>query len=99
MTTTPIAPRAPAAATQTASPAAVDAARRTGEEFEALFLSSIMENLFAGVASDGPFGGGKAEGMWRSVMLQEYGKVTAKAGGVGIADAVQREILRLQEAK
>ena len=99
MTTTPITARAPAAATQTASPAAVDAARRTGEEFEALFLSSIMENLFAGVASDGPFGGGKAEGMWRSVMLQEYGKVTAKAGGVGIAANVQREILRLQETK
>ena len=97
MTTTPLTPLSPAAATQTASPA-VDAARRTGEEFEALFLSSILENLFTGVASDGPFGGGKAEGMWRSVMLQEYGKVTAKAGGVGIAAAVQREILRIQEA-
>jgi hypothetical protein len=98
MTTTPISPLAPAAASQATSPAG-EAARRAGEEFEALFLSSIMENLFAGVATDGPFGGGKAEGMWRSVMLQEYGKVTAKAGGVGIADAVQREILRLQEAK
>jgi flagellar protein FlgJ len=97
MTTTPIAPLSPAAPTPT--PPASEAARRTGEDFEALFLSSIMENLFAGVATDGPFGGGKAEGMWRSVMLQEYGKVTAKAGGVGIADAVQREILRLQEAK
>ncbi len=99
MTTTPTAPLPPGAPTQTASPAALDAARRTGEEFEAHFLSSIMENLFAGVATDGPFGGGKAEGMWRSVMLQEYGKVTAKAGGVGIAAAVQREILRLQEEK
>ena len=98
MTTTPITPRSPVAAPQPTSPA-VEAARHTGEEFEALFLSSIMENLFTGVATDGPFGGGKAEGMWRSVMLQEYGKVTAKAGGVGIADAVQREILRLQEAK
>jgi len=99
MTTTPITPLSPPAATQATSPTAVDAARRTGEEFEALFLSSIMENLFAGVVTDGPFGGGKAEGMWRSVMLQEYGKVTAKAGGVGIAAAVQREILRLQEEK
>ena len=99
MTTTPITPLSAAvAATQATSPA-VEAARRTGEEFEALFLSSIMENLFTGVATDGPVGGGKAEGMWRSVMLQEYGKVTAKAGGVGIAAAVQREILRLQEAK
>jgi len=29
--------------------------------------------------------------------LQEYGKTIAKHGGIGIADNVQREMLRLQE--
>jgi len=33
------------------------------------------------------------------MMVQEYGKAIARSGGVGIADAVQREILRLQESQ
>jgi peptidoglycan hydrolase FlgJ len=79
------------------APDRVELARRTGEEFEAVFLSSIMENLFAGVGSAPLFGGGQSEGIYRTMLLQEYGKVSARAGGIGIADAVQREILRLQE--
>jgi hypothetical protein len=30
-------------------------------------------------------------------MVQEYGKTIAQAGGVGIAETVQREILKMQE--
>ena len=45
----------------------------------------------------GLFGGGQGEKIYRSMMVQEYGKAVAKAGGVGIADAVQREILKMQE--
>jgi Rod binding domain-containing protein len=44
------------------------------------------------------FGGGEAENMFRSFLLQEYGKTVAKAGGVGISDMVQRQLLELQEA-
>jgi Rod binding domain-containing protein len=43
------------------------------------------------------FGGGSAETVYRSLLLQEYSKVAAGNGGVGIADAVRREILRAQE--
>ncbi len=82
--------------TTTADPAA---AHKTGEDFEAFFLSQVFENMFAGVGTDSLFGGGQAETVYRSLLLQQYSKVAAKAGGVGIADAVQREILRAQEAK
>lgn len=80
----------------TADPAA---AHKTGEDFEAFFLSQVFENMFAGVGTDSLFGGGNGETVYRSLLLQQYSKVAAKAGGVGIADAVQREILRAQEAK
>jgi Rod binding domain-containing protein len=33
------------------------------------------------------------------MLFQEYGKQTAKTGGIGIADMVQKEILRMQEAQ
>ena len=99
MATTPVTAPLSAAPVPTAASSNAADARRTGEEFEAFFLSSILENLFTGIKTDGPFGGGQSEGVWRSMLLQEYGKVTARAGGVGIADAVQREILRLQETR
>jgi peptidoglycan hydrolase FlgJ len=73
------------------------AARKTAEDFEAYFLSQAFEQMFADVAPDSLFGGGNAEQTYRSLLFQEYGKAVAKSGGIGLADSVQREILKLQE--
>lgn len=73
--------------------------RETAEEFEAVFLSQMLKPMFEGIETDGPFGGGQAEGMWRSLMVDEYGKSIAKSGGIGIAESVMSEMLRLQEAQ
>ena len=72
-------------------------AHRAAEEFEAMFLSQMLAPIFENLQSDGPFGGGPGERIYRSLMVQEYGKALAANGGVGIAEAVQREILKLQE--
>lgn len=68
-------------------------------EFEGFFLSQMLQIMFSGIRTDGPFGGGQAEGAYRSMLMQEYGKVLAKSGSVGIADAVKAELLRLQEVQ
>lgn len=86
-------------APSTAPTADLTAAHKAGEDFEAFFLSQVFENMFAGVGTDALFGGGNAESVYHSLLVQQYSKVAAKAGGVGIADAVQREILRAQETK
>lgn len=78
----------------TAGPESV---KRVAEEFEALFLAEMLAPVFESVDSDGLFGGGQGEDIYRSMMVQEYGKAIAQAGGVGIAETVQREILRMQE--
>ena len=67
------------------------------EKFEALFLSQMLAPMFESLKTDGPFGGGSSEGIYRSLMVEEYGKSIAQAGGLGIAEAVQREILKMQE--
>jgi flagellar protein FlgJ len=91
---------APAAAPPpTSTTADASAAHKTATDFEAFFLSQVFENMFSGVNADPMFGGGNGESVYRSLLLQEYSKVAAKNGGVGIADAVQREILRAQEQK
>ncbi len=74
------------------------AARKAAEEFEAMFLSQMFGHMFEGIKTDGPFGGGHAERMYRSLLVDEYGKAMAHAGGIGIADQVMKEILRNQEA-
>lgn len=73
-------------------------AKEAAQSFEAFFLSQMLANMFAGVETDPVFGGGPGETMFRSLMIDEYGKSLARAGGIGIADSVVREIVRLQEA-
>lgn len=77
----------------------VEAARTAAEEFEAVFISQMLEHMFAGIRTDGPFGGGHGEEMFRSMMLTEYGQMISQSGGVGIADQVMAEILRLQDVQ
>jgi Rod binding domain-containing protein len=69
-----------------------DAAR----QFETQFLSQMLQHMFAGVSTDGPFGGGFGEEMFRSIMTEAMAKQMTKAGGIGLADKVQHEILKLQ---
>lgn len=99
--TLPPLPLGDAAAVQPAKPSAdqIAAAHKTGEDFESFFFSQVFENMFSGVKADSLFGGGNGESVYRSLLLQEYSKVAARSGSVGIADAVQREILRAQETK
>ena len=74
-------------------------ARESADEFEALFLAQILNSMTSGLEIDGIFGGGQAEGVYRSMLNDEYAKSISRQGGVGIADVVYREILALQEVK
>lgn len=71
--------------------------RKTAQEFEASFLSQMFKFMFEGLDTDGPFGGGNAEETWRSFLLDAMAKQTVKAGGVGLADTVMSEMLKMQE--
>jgi Rod binding domain-containing protein len=71
--------------------------KATADDFEAFFVTHAFEGMFADLSSDPLFGGGEAEDIFRSFLLQEYGKQVAKAGGIGISDMVQRQLLQLQE--
>jgi peptidoglycan hydrolase FlgJ len=75
----------------------VASAQKTGQDFEAYFLSQAFENMFSGVDADPMFGGGQSESIYRSMMIQEYSKVAARTHATGIGDEVTREILRMQE--
>lgn len=76
-----------------------DKTKAVAQDFEAFFVSRMIESMFAGIETDGLFGGGQGEKVFRSVMIQEYGKEVVRRGGFGIADSVQKHLLSLQEAK
>ena len=72
-------------------------ARKAAEDFEAFFVTSTLESMFAGVKTDGLFGGGTAEQIYRSMLFDEYGKLMAKSGTIGVSDQVMKSIMAMQE--
>ena len=79
------------------SPAKAAAVKKAAQDFEAMFMSSMLESMTAGVKTDKMFGGGDGEQMFRSMLNQEYGKAIASKGSLGIADSIEREMIRMQE--
>ena len=95
------APLTALAAQGSATPTAAEMAKRadiqrTSKEFEATFLSSMMQNMFSGLTTSAPFGGGPGEDIWKSFMSDAMAKQMSKAGGIGLSGAVAREMLKLQ---
>lgn len=74
-------------------------AQAAAQDFEAVFLNSMLQQMSTGIDGDGPFGGKGSTGVWRSFLTDEYAKSFAKAGGVGIADHVYQALIAQQEAR
>lgn len=79
-----------------ASPEKIDQVAR---DFEAQFISQMLENMFSTVDAKGMFGGSDEEEFYRDMIVDEYGKLISRTGGIGVADHVKREMLRMQEVQ
>jgi flagellar protein FlgJ len=80
------------------APKAQAKTKSTATDFEAMFLNSMFAQMTSGLKGEGPFGDTPGTGVWRSMLTEQYAKNFAKAGGVGIASSVFRELI-LQQAK
>ena len=72
-------------------------ARAASEQFESVFLLQMLNSMYAGMSTEGPFGGGQTEAMFRSMLNEEIANEISKSGGIGIGASVYRELLQLQE--
>ena len=79
---------------QTSNPAV---ARKVAREFEGVFITQMLGEMFEGISTDGPCGGGPGEEMFRSLMVDEYSKQMAAQGGIGLSQSITRELLKMQE--
>ena len=73
-------------------------AQEAAQDFEAFFMTKMMESMFEGISTEGMFGGGHAEKIYRSLLLNEYGKAMAKTGSIGVSDDIMSALLKMQEA-
>ncbi len=67
------------------------------KELEGVFLSIMMEPMFPDGKDSDIYGGGNGSKVFRTMMLQEYGKIFASAGGVGLTDGIAKQIRRRQQ--
>jgi hypothetical protein len=56
----------------------------------------MMENMFEEVDFD-PMSEGPGDDFYKAMLVDEYGKILSRAGGIGIASHVKREMLAAQE--
>ncbi len=73
-------------------------AKAAAQDFEAVFLNTMFQQMFTGIDGDGPFGGSGASAVWRSLLTDQYARTFARSGGVGIAADVYRSLIKMQEA-
>lgn len=70
--------------------------RETAEEFESVFLAQALQTLTHGLGGIGRFGPADGDA-FADMLQQEYGRLISRSGGIGIADAVMSEMLKMQE--
>ncbi|MBN9348738.1 MAG: rod-binding protein [Devosia sp.] len=76
-----------------------DKLRKQAVELEGVFLTTLMKEMFSSIdTSESSFGGGFAEETWRGMQAEQFAGALAETGGIGLADQLMGDLLRLQEA-
>jgi peptidoglycan hydrolase FlgJ len=73
-----------------------EAVRHAAQEFEAVFLAQVLGTMTQGMAGDDLLGEGQDD-VFRDMLNEEIAKLISRSGGIGVADAGLREMLKAQE--
>jgi peptidoglycan hydrolase FlgJ len=76
-----------------------DKVRVQAQDFESMFISSMMQHMFTGIGKDGPLGSSSSVGPWRSLLTEQYAKSFVKAGGLGLANQIYKSMQARQTVK
>ena len=76
-----------------------EAIENAAEQFEAVFISQMLKPMFESIERNEMFSGGQGGKMFRGMMVEEYGKKMAEAGGIGLAEHVKQELIDIQQAQ
>jgi flagellar protein FlgJ len=66
-------------------------------QFEAMALAQFLQPMFATIDTSRSAFGGAGEAMFRPMLVEEMARgIAAQGGGIGIREAVLREILKME---
>ncbi len=82
---------------QKAQPQNIKQIEAASRDFEAMFVSEMVSCMFEGVETDPMFGGGNGEEMFKSLLINEYGKLISQGPGIGITSEVKRAMIEIQQ--
>jgi len=82
---------------QITSTADTTKAAKAAKDYESVFISQFLGSMFSGIKTDGLTGGGQGEEMFRSLMINEFGKGIEQRGGFGLAAQMKTQLLKHQE--
>lgn len=72
---------------------------KTASDFETLFLETSLNQITATTGDTGPLGeNGTGGDTYRTMLTNGYAKSITKSGGVGIANNVMAQMIKMQEA-
>ena len=74
-----------------------DKAEAAAKDYESVFIAQFLGSMFSGIKTDGLTGGGQGEEMFRSLMINEFGKGIEQRGGFGLAAQMKAQLLKHQE--
>ena len=74
-------------------------AKAKAEDFEAVFLNSIISHMTSRLKCEDPFGYTKIFRALASMMVDQYARSFAKTGGIGIGNEVYRTLITQQANK
>jgi len=86
---------APTPAAKPAAPQADAVTAEKAQEFEAMFLGQMVDEMLSTV-DIGSFGGGHAEETWRSFLSNAIGESIAEQNSTGIARTIETAMQRYQ---
>ena len=72
---------------------------KAASDFEAMFMSQMVQPMFDTVAIDDQFGGGHGEEIMRGMMTQQFGKAIAAGGHTGLTAEIKADMIRLQNVQ
>jgi len=84
---------------QLTSPAQMGHLRAQAQELEGMFINTLMKEMFSSLHSDSDaMGGGFGEDTWRGMQAEQMSDAVSRAGGIGLADSIMGDLLKIQEA-
>ena len=68
---------------------------RVAREYEEVAINKMLQQMNEGVKPDPIFGGGHAEEIYRDMLIAEHAKILAKSGGIGIAESIKKDMIKI----